>query len=176
MYFKLLRDLSIRTGNAELRGFLADIYPCIPIRMSHWSTLFLPIILSLFIFTNLLLDTIYFLDGHLTPLCTWHISMWNMHLWYSVAVINHIAVHTHALIPNHIFMASASKPPLLGRGTAFSFTQCFPVLRITMCCNKLLAVDYWLIKENHIQLFEVTASPIMKKFLKHKLHWNCNMV
>lgn len=66
--------------------------------------------------------------------CTWHISMWNMHLWYSLAVIDHIAVHTHALIPNHIFMAPASKLSLLGKETAFSLTQCFLVLRITICC------------------------------------------
>lgn len=137
VYFKLLRDLSVKTGNAELWGFLADTYPCISIRMSHWSILFLYIILSVFIFTNLLLDTVYFLDRHLPPSCTWHISMWNMHLWYSVAVIDHIAAHIHALIPNHIFMASASKLPLLGRGITFSFTQRFPVLKITMCCNQV---------------------------------------
>lgn len=105
--------------------------------MSHRSILFLPIVLSVFIFTNLLLDTIYILDRHLPPSCTCHISMWNIHLWYSVSVIDRIAVHTHALIPNHIFMASASKLPVLGRGTVSSFTQCFPLLRITTCCNRV---------------------------------------
>lgn len=88
-HFKLLRDRSVRTANAELWVLLADSFACIHIRRSHQNILFQPkyiICLQCHSFTS---RYHIFCRQTSNTIRYWHTRMWTMHPWYSVAGTDH---------------------------------------------------------------------------------------
>lgn len=170
-YFKLLRDSSVIAINAGIWVLLAESFACIHIRRSHQSIFFQPkyiICLQCHSFTS---GYFIFCRQASSTIRYWHSGTWIMHPWNTVAVTDqHHCLHTcfnfKSNLPGFSFQ--------LDEGAVFTFTRHVHLLTITLCCNQVTSCTQ-LAEQNHIQLFKVTAPPIVGKYPKCKLHCTCNM-